>query len=97
MDDLQEVRYWTETIGCSRDELAAAVARVGNCSDAVRCEVYRHWAYGTVRRAAPKTEAPAQRPRGRASKRSVKAPVRSPESPHHMEARTPPAMPAAIT
>jgi hypothetical protein len=97
MDDPQEVRYWTETIGCSKNELAAAVARVGNSPDAVRREVYRHWAYGTVRRAAPKTEAPAQRPRGRASKRSVKAPVRSPESPHHKEARTPPAMPAAIT
>src|SRR5262245_14249746 len=79
MDDQHEVRYWTETIGCNKDELAAAVARVGNSSQAVWREVYRHWAYGTVRRDAP----PAQRPRGRPSKRSVKAPVRSPDPPHH--------------
>jgi len=30
MNDEQEVRYWTEALGCSKDELAAAVARVGN-------------------------------------------------------------------
>jgi hypothetical protein len=24
-----EVRYWTETFGCSKDELAVAVAKVG--------------------------------------------------------------------
>jgi Protein of unknown function (DUF3606) len=65
-DDQREIRYWTETIGCSKDELAAAVARVGNSSDAVRREVYRHWAYGTVRRDAAK----AQR-RGRPRKASV--------------------------
>jgi Protein of unknown function (DUF3606) len=54
MDDQHEARYWAETIGCSKDELAVAVARVGNSPDAVRREVYRHWAYGTF----PKTEVP---------------------------------------
>jgi Protein of unknown function (DUF3606) len=49
MDDEQECRYWTEKLGCSEDELAAAVARVGSSPDAVRHELYRHWAYGTVR------------------------------------------------
>jgi hypothetical protein len=91
MDDQHEVRYWAETIGCSKDELAVAVARVGNSPDAVRREVYRHWAYGTVRRAAP----PAQRPRGQPSKRSVEAPVRSPEPPHDRNAIDPPATAAA--
>jgi len=33
MNDQYEVRHWTETLGCSEDELAAAVARVGNSSD----------------------------------------------------------------
>jgi Protein of unknown function (DUF3606) len=49
MDDEQERRYWTEKLGCSEDELAAAVARVGNSSVAVRREAYRNWAFGTVR------------------------------------------------
>jgi Protein of unknown function (DUF3606) len=66
MNAADQVRYWTETLGCSKDEFAAAVARVGNFSDAVRREVYRHWAYGTVRRDAAK----AQR-RGRPRKASV--------------------------
>jgi Protein of unknown function (DUF3606) len=61
----REVRYWTETLGCSKNELTAAVARVGNSTDAVRREVYRHWAYGTVRRDAPKP-----RRRGRPRKRA---------------------------
>jgi hypothetical protein len=51
MNDEQEVRYWTEALGCSKDELAAALARVGNSTDAVRREVNRHWAYGTFRKA----------------------------------------------
>ena len=55
----REVRYWTGALGCSNDELATAVARVGNSSDAVRREVYRHWAYGTF----PKTEVPQRRRR----------------------------------
>ena len=58
MDDQHEARYWAETIGCSKDELAVAVARVGNSSDAVRRELFRAWAYGTIRRDAPE-------PRGR--------------------------------
>jgi hypothetical protein len=47
VDQEQEVRYWTEKLGCSADELAAAVARVGHSADAVRREVLRAWAYGT--------------------------------------------------
>jgi hypothetical protein len=35
MNDAHEVRYWTEKLGCSEDELAAAVARVGNSTDTV--------------------------------------------------------------
>jgi Protein of unknown function (DUF3606) len=41
MNEAHEVRYWMEALGCSKDELAVAVARVGNSSDAVRREVYR--------------------------------------------------------
>jgi hypothetical protein len=44
-----EARYWTEALGCSKDELAAAVAKVGNSPDAVRREIFRAWAYGTFR------------------------------------------------
>jgi hypothetical protein len=44
-NDQHEVRYWTETLGCSKDELAAVVARVGDSSDAVRREMFK--AYGT--------------------------------------------------
>jgi Protein of unknown function (DUF3606) len=65
MNEAHEVRYWTGTLGCSKGELAAAVARVGNSSDAVRREVYRHWAYGTIRR-----DAPEPRRRGRRRKRA---------------------------
>jgi hypothetical protein len=49
MNEEQEIRYWTEYLGCTRGELAAAVARVGSSPDAVRREVYRHWGYGTFR------------------------------------------------
>jgi hypothetical protein len=66
MDDQHEVRSWTEMLGCSKDELAAAVARVGNSSDAVRREVFRAWAYGTFRLGAPE-----RRRRGRPRKASV--------------------------
>jgi Protein of unknown function (DUF3606) len=45
----KQVRYWTEALGCSEDELAAAVARVGNSIDAVRRELNRHRGYGTFR------------------------------------------------
>jgi hypothetical protein len=34
MNDKQNVRYWTEALGSSKDELAAAVAQVGNSTDA---------------------------------------------------------------
>jgi len=49
MNEEQEIRYWTEYLGCTRGELAAAVARVGSSPDVVRREVYRHWGYGTIR------------------------------------------------
>jgi len=53
VNDEHQVRHWTETLGCSKDELATAVARVGDSSDAVRREIFRAWAYGTIRRDAP--------------------------------------------
>lgn len=31
-----EVRYWTQALGVSKDELASAVKQVGNSADAVR-------------------------------------------------------------
>jgi hypothetical protein len=31
-----EVRYWTEALGCTREELEQAVRTVGNNADAVR-------------------------------------------------------------
>jgi hypothetical protein len=31
-----EVRYWTEKLGVSREQLAVAVKQVGNSADAVR-------------------------------------------------------------
>jgi hypothetical protein len=37
MEDQHEVRYWTETLGCSKDELAVAVARVASDKE---CEDY---------------------------------------------------------
>src|SRR5262245_26789039 len=46
MNDEHEVSYWTTTLGCSKNELAAAVARVGNSADAVRRELRRAWGYG---------------------------------------------------
>jgi hypothetical protein len=65
MNDRHEVRYWIETLGCSKDELAAVVARVGNSPDAVRRELSRAWGYGTFRLGVPKTEAPSPQPRVR--------------------------------
>ena len=38
MNEEQEIRYWTEYLGCTRGELAAAVARVGSSPDVVRRE-----------------------------------------------------------
>src|SRR5262245_33446567 len=62
MNEEREVIYWTGTLGCSKDELAAAVARVGHSSDTVRREVFRAWAYGRFPPDGPKTEAPSTRP-----------------------------------
>jgi hypothetical protein len=31
-----EVRYWTETLGVSKEQLAVAIHKVGNSADAVR-------------------------------------------------------------
>jgi hypothetical protein len=39
MHEEHEVRYWTKALGVSKDELAAAVAKVGNSADAVRREL----------------------------------------------------------
>jgi hypothetical protein len=68
MSEAQEVRYWTETLGCSNDELSAAVARVGNSPDAVRRKVFSAWAYGTFPLSTLKTGAPTPRRRGRPRK-----------------------------
>jgi hypothetical protein len=67
-----EVRYWTEALGCNEDELAAAVAKVGNSARAVRREVFRTWAYGRFQQGASKTKAPSprRRPSGRPRKRA---------------------------
>src|SRR5262245_6844883 len=61
MNEEQEIRYWTEYLGCTRGELAAAVARVGSSPDAVRREVYRHWGYGTSRRRRPRQKCHRER------------------------------------
>lgn len=34
-----EVRYWTEALGVTREQLAAAVAKVGDTAHAVRQEL----------------------------------------------------------
>ena len=34
-----EVRYWTEALGITRDQLAAAVQEVGAMADAVRAKL----------------------------------------------------------
>ncbi|MET3665885.1 DUF3606 domain-containing protein [Caulobacter sp. 1776] len=36
-----EVRYWTEALGVSEDELKRAVEAVGNSADAVRAHLQR--------------------------------------------------------
>lgn len=40
-----EVCYWTERLGCSKDELTAAIAKVGNSADALQGELRRAWGY----------------------------------------------------
>lgn len=39
MSEDQEVRYWTKALGVSREELAEAISKVGNCVDAIRREL----------------------------------------------------------
>lgn len=39
MTEEHEVRYWTHALGVSREQLAAAVAKVGNSAEAVRREL----------------------------------------------------------
>lgn len=39
MQEPHEVRYWTETLGVSKDELQRAVDKVGHSVDAVRSEL----------------------------------------------------------
>jgi hypothetical protein len=46
---MNQVSYWTTTLGCSQDELAAAMAKVGHSANAVRRELARAWGYGTFR------------------------------------------------
>src|SRR5215831_13105442 len=62
MNEEQEIRYWTEYLGCTTGELAAAVARVGSSPDVVRREVYRDCGdTGHSEEATPpKTKMPSQ-------------------------------------
>jgi hypothetical protein len=39
MSEEHEVRYWTKALGISKEQLAAAVAKVGNSAEAVRREL----------------------------------------------------------
>jgi uncharacterized protein DUF3606 len=39
MDQEHEVRYWMKELGASKEQLAAAVSKVGNSADAVRREL----------------------------------------------------------
>src|SRR5262245_17060202 len=70
MNEADEVRYWTEALGCSTDELAVAVARVGTSPDAVLREIHRHWAYGTFRQGNTRKAEVARRRRGRPRKQT---------------------------
>jgi hypothetical protein len=60
IEEERSVRYWTETLDCSKDELAAAVAKVGESPHAVRREVNRARAYGAF---PPGAEAPSRQRR----------------------------------
>jgi uncharacterized protein DUF3606 len=42
MSEDYEVRYWTETLGVSEEQLGAAVAAVGNSADKVREHLRQH-------------------------------------------------------
>jgi Protein of unknown function (DUF3606) len=61
MKQEHEVRYWTERLGCSKDELAAAIAKVGNSADAVRGEISRAWGYGRFRLGGDQDQRPLRR------------------------------------
>ncbi len=37
-----EVRYWTQALGVSKEQLAAAVQAVGNSADRVRAHLGKH-------------------------------------------------------
>jgi hypothetical protein len=39
MGEEHEVRYWTNALGITKEQLAAAIAKVGNSADAVRREL----------------------------------------------------------
>jgi hypothetical protein len=39
MSEEHQVRYWTKALGVSKEQLAAAVAKVGNSAEAVRREL----------------------------------------------------------
>jgi hypothetical protein len=39
LEQEHEVRYWTETLGCTEEQLREAVAAVGNSADEVRQRV----------------------------------------------------------
>jgi hypothetical protein len=39
MGEEHEVRYWTKALSVTKEQLAAAVAKVGNSADAVRREL----------------------------------------------------------
>ncbi len=41
LSEAYEVEYWTKALGVSRDDLAKAVAEVGNGADAVRAYLQR--------------------------------------------------------
>ncbi|MES2027985.1 MAG: DUF3606 domain-containing protein [Pseudomonadota bacterium] len=41
MHEAHEVKYWTHQLGVSREELQAAVEKVGNAAAAVRKELAR--------------------------------------------------------
>jgi hypothetical protein len=61
MNEEHEVGYWTERLGCSKDELAAAVATVDNSADAVRRELSRTWGYGRLPLAGEQDHQPRRR------------------------------------
>jgi hypothetical protein len=45
MSEEHEVRYWTKALGVTEEQLADAVARVGNSAEAVRRELGKNNAH----------------------------------------------------